>query len=126
MRRVVPACLLVVALIHAIPVLGLFSPRAISALYGLSVTDANLEVALRHRAALFGLLAFFLAYSAFIPSLHRLALVAGFVSVVAFLALAAMVGPLNQAMVGVVRADLLALVLLGLATVMHLQAAGEV
>ncbi len=122
MRFVVPTCLLLVALIHAIPVAGLFSPRVLGVLYGFPVTEPNLELALRHRAALFGLLAGFLAHAAFTPSLHRLALIAGFISVVAFLALAALVGPLNPAMLGVVRADFVALVLLCLAACVHLRA----
>lgn len=117
MHRIVPVCLLVVALIHAIPVAGLLGPRALGFLYGFSVSDPNLELALRHRAGLFGILAAFLAYAAFHPPLHRLALVAGFASLVSFLVLAYSVGPLNQAMLGVVRADWFALLVLGVAAV---------
>ncbi len=125
MRRVVPACLLLVALIHAVPVVALFSSRMLDVLYGFQVTEPNLELALRHRAALFGLLACFLAYGACVPALHRMALVAGFASVSTFLALAWVVGSLNPAMLGVVRADLLALVLLCVATFVHLRSIGE-
>jgi hypothetical protein len=125
MRRVLPICLLLVALIHAIPAAGLLSPKILSLLYGFSVTEPNLELALRHRAALFGLLACFLVYASFNPSLHRVALVAGFASVLTFLALASFIGPLNQAMRGVVRADFVALVLLCLAAFAHLRPIGE-
>jgi hypothetical protein len=75
---------------------------------------------LRHRAILFGLLAAFLAYAAARPELHRLALVAGFVSVVSFLVLAQPTSSLNSALTTVVRADWLALALLVVGAIAHL------
>jgi hypothetical protein len=121
MRYVVPAVLLVVAAIHALPVIGILGASQLSRLYGLPVNDANLELVLRHRALLFGLLAAFLSYAAFKPELHRLALVAGVASVSSFLVLAALVGPYNQAIATVVRVDWVALALLVVAAVVHLQ-----
>jgi hypothetical protein len=121
MRFVVPAVLLVVAAIHALPVIGILGANQLSRLYGLPVNDANLELVLRHRALLFGLLAAFLGYAAFKPELHRLALIAGVASVSSFLVLAALVGPYNQAIATVVRVDWVALALLVVAAVVHLQ-----
>jgi hypothetical protein len=121
MRYVVPSVLLVVAAIHALPVIGILGASQLSRLYGLPVNDANLELVLRHRALLFGLLAAFLGYAAFKPELHRLALVAGVASVSSFLVLAALVGPYNQAIATVVRVDWVALALLVLAAAAHLQ-----
>jgi hypothetical protein len=120
MRFVVPAVLLLVAAIHALPLVGVLGASRLSQLYGFPVTEGSLELVLRHRAVLFGLLAAFLAYAAFKPELHRLGLVAGFVSVAAFLVLAAMVGSYNNALATVVRADWAALVLLGVGAVAHL------
>ena len=122
MRFVVPAVLLVVAAIHALPVIGILGSSQLSRLYGLPVPDANLELVLRHRALLFGLLAAFLGYAAFKPELHRLALIAGVASVSSFLVLAGLVGPYNQAMATVVRVDGVAMALLVVAAVVHLQA----
>ena len=121
MRFVVPAVLLVVAAIHVPPVIGILGASQLARLYGLPVHDANLELVLRHRALLFGLLAAFLCYAAFKPELHRLALIAGVASVSSFLVLAALVGPYNQAMAIVVRVDGVALTLLLVAAVVHLQ-----
>lgn len=121
MRFVVPAVLLLVAGIHALPVLGVLGAGQLSRLYGLPVNDANLELLLRHRALLFGLLAAFLGYAAFQPELHRLALIAGVASVSSFLVLAVLVGPYNQAIATVVRVDWVALALLVVAAVAHLQ-----
>ena len=120
MRFVVPAVLLLVATIHALPIVGVQGPAKLSQLYGFPVTDRSLELVLRHRAVLFGLLAAFLAYAAFKPELHRLALVAGLVSVASFLVLAAMVSSYSQPIATVVRVDWVALVLLSLGLATHL------
>lgn len=119
MRYVVPVALLVVALIHAMPSIGVAGAGKLEALYGISVGDANLELLLRHRAVLFGLLAAFLAYATFDPSLHRLALIAALVSVVAFLILAWQIGSTNAAISKLVLADLVALAALIIAAVVH-------
>jgi hypothetical protein len=112
MRFIVPVALILVALIHALPVVGLLSASKLETLYGIPVREPNLELLLRHRAVLFGLLAAFLTYAAFRPDLQRLALVAGFVSVCAFLVLAWLMPSTNAALTRVVRADLVALVAL--------------
>jgi hypothetical protein len=119
MRFVVPSVLLLVAAIHALPVMGVVGAVKLSQLYGITVQDPNLEVLLRHRAVLFGLLAAFLAYAAVRPELHRLALVAGLVSVVSFLLLAQSASALNAAVANVVRADWVALVLLVVGAAVH-------
>lgn len=119
MRWVVPVVLLLVAFIHVLPLIGVLGAARLEALYGIPVQEPNLAVLLRHRAVLFGLLAAFLAFAAFHPPLHRLALVAGWASVVSFLVLAHLEGPVNAALTTVVRADALALGLLVLGTAVH-------
>ncbi len=119
MRFIVPSVLILVAAIHALPVMGVIGAAKLSQLYGITVQDPNLELLLRHRALLFGLLAAFLAYAAVRPELHRMALVAGFVSVVSFLVLAQPTSSLNTALMTVVRADWLALALLVVGTIAH-------
>jgi hypothetical protein len=120
-RFVVPAILLIVAVIHALPLVGVLGPQQLSRLYGLPINDPSLEIVLRHRAVLFGLLAAFLGYAAFRLELHRLALVASVVSVGSFLILASVFGGHNDAIATVVRVDLVALALLAIAAVVHLQ-----
>ena len=119
MRFIVPAVLLLVAAIHALPLVGVVGASKLSSLYGIAVQEPNLEILLRHRAVLFGLLAALLAYCAFQPQLHRLGLVAGFVSVVTFLAFAQLVGGYNSSLAAVVRADIIALVLLVIGSTVH-------
>lgn len=119
MRFVVPAVLILVAVIHALPVLGVLGAAKLSQLYGITVQDPNLELLLRHRAVLFGLLAALLAYAAIRPELQRLALVIGSVSIASFLVLARLSGSYNDALATVVRADWLALALLLVGAVAH-------
>lgn len=119
MRFVVPAVLLLVALIHVLPLVGVMGAAKLTRLYGVDVQDPTLEILLRHRAVLFGLLAAFLAYAAFRPELHRLALVAGFISVASFLVLARLASAYNPELSTVVRADWLALILLAAGAVAH-------
>jgi hypothetical protein len=108
-----------VALIHALPLVGVMGAAKLTQLYGIDAQDPTLELLLRHRAVLFGLLAAFLAYAAFRPELHRLALIAGFISVASFLVLARLASAYNPELSTVVRADWLALVLLAAGAVAH-------
>ncbi len=112
MRYVVCAMLLVVALIHLMPLVGVLGGTYLSALYGVSMDEPNLAIVMRHRAVLFGLLGAFLAYAAFREELQLLAFVAGFVSVLAFLYLAWATGGVNAPLQRVVVADVIALVCL--------------
>lgn len=119
MRHIVPAVLLLLAIIHALPLAGVVSSAKLFTLYAVPMADPNLEILMRHRAVLFGVLAAFLAYAAFHPALHRLALLAALASVGSFLLLAWQVGGYNTALLTVVRVDAAALVLLALGGVAH-------
>ena len=122
MRYVVPVILAVVAVVHALPVVGVLGAGKLAQLYGTPVHDAGTELLLRHRAVLFGLLAAFMGYAAIRPDLHRPALLAGVVSVASFLVLWCLQpgGPLNTALTTVVWVDAAALVLLLVALAVHL------
>ena len=110
MRRLaVSGLLLLVAIVHLLPLVGVLGPRRLETLYGIVVDEPNLELLLRHRAVLFGLLGAFVATAAFKPVWQPLALAAGFVSVVSFLGLAPLVGDSTAAIRRVVTADWVAL-----------------
>jgi len=102
----------VVALIHLLPVSGVLGAERLSARYGLDASAPDLQILLRHRAVLFGLLGTFLLLAAFRPGLRGLGLVAGWVSVLSFLVLAAGVGGYNAQVQRVVVADVIAAVCL--------------
>lgn len=114
--HIVRAGLLVAALIHLLPLAGVLGADRLQALYGIPVDGPDLAILLRHRAVLFGLLGGFLLVAAFRPALQGLGLVAGFASVLSFLALAWATPGYNAALARVVAADGIALAALLLAT----------
>jgi hypothetical protein len=109
MRHIATAALLFAGLIHLLPLAGIVGPERLSALYGISVSEPNLEILLRHRAVLFGLLGGFFVYAAFHRELQAAALLVGLVSAGAFVAMALMVGGYNPQIGKVVVVDVLCL-----------------
>lgn len=121
MNKLITASLLVGAFIHLLPLSGALGQRSLSKLYGLTIPDRNIEILIRHRAILFGLLGIFLAFAAFDASLQVAAFIAGIVSTGSFLVLARRVGEYNTQLSRVVRADravLMALLIGALASVL--------
>ena len=111
-RALAAVAWLVVGVIHLLPLVGVLGGERLAQLYGIDASEPNLALLLRHRAVLFGLLG---VAAAFRPALRGLALVAGWISVASFLALAAGT-PLNAQVARVVTADWVALGALVVAT----------
>ena len=112
MNRLVSLALLLVALIHLLPLSGVLGSERLSAQYGISFDEPNIEILMRHRAVLFGLLGVFLLYAAFHKRLHLTALAVGAVSVMSFLTIAKSVGGYNSEIARVFVVDMVALVCL--------------
>jgi hypothetical protein len=120
MQMMISVLLIVVAVIHLLPFSGVLSAKRLTALYGLSFDEPNLEILMRHRAVLFCLLGVFFIYAAFQVKYQPIALIAGFISVVSFIGIARSVGGYNQSVLRVVVADWVALVCLAIAAVLCL------
>ncbi|MGN8083990.1 hypothetical protein [Variovorax sp. 22077] len=112
MRPLITIALLLVGIIHLLPLAGVMGATRLTGLYGIVIEEPNLEILMRHRAVLFGLLGAFFCYAAFQPQQQALALVAGFVSVGSFLLLSWMVDGSNAELSRVFVADVFALALL--------------
>ncbi len=127
LRHLVPVMLIVVGIIHLLPASGVIGAERISALYGISMSEPNLVLLMRHRAVLFGLLGLFLVFAAFKPAFHLLALIAATASVVSFLALAWPASNYNAQVRRVFGADVLALACLvvGWSAFLHGRLAGH-
>jgi hypothetical protein len=119
MEKIITVLLVLVGFIHLLPASGLLGAERLNGLYGVSLDDSNLVILMRHRAVLFGLLGILIVYAAFKPSLQPLAFLAGFVSVVSFLAIALSVAGYNDAISKVVIADVVALVALCIAVILY-------
>ena len=118
-ERIITGLVLVVAVIHILPIAGVLGGERLAALYGVDITDSNLEILMRHRAVLFAILGAFFAYAAFRHDLQPLAFGAAAVSLGSFLALATMVGGLNGPLRKVVVADLVAAACLAAAVALY-------
>lgn len=114
LRYLVPASLIIVGVIHLIPLSGALSVGRLNSLYGISITDPDLSILMRHRAVLFGLLGLFCVYAAVKPPLQFIALTAGAVSVGSFLYLAFATGGYNEELRRVFITDLVAAVFLAI------------
>jgi hypothetical protein len=112
MNHVVTVSLVIAAVIHLLPLSGVIGVQRLELLYGTPIMDPNLEILMRHRAVLFGMLGMFLLFAAFRPQLQVPAFVLGFTSVLSFLWLAWSVGGYNAHIGRVFAADIVALVAL--------------
>ena len=120
MRYIVSTMLVVVAIFHLLPLVGVFGGARLNALYGLTFDDPNLSILMRHRAVLFGLLGAFLMFAAFWPAFQITAFIAGFVSVLSFLYLSWSVGAYNAQLSRVFSVDVVALVCLIIGAVAYM------
>jgi hypothetical protein len=115
--------LVVAGLVHLPPLVGLLSAARLEALYGVPVRDPALEILLRHRALMFGLLAALMFAGAFLPALRAVAIAVALLSMFGFVAVGAMVGEWPAALRKIAIADIAAgsllLVALGLRAVVR-------
>ena len=111
-EKTITAMFVIVAILHLLPVAGAVSTETLTALYGVAIQDPSLEVLMRHRAILLGLLGAFLLWASITPELQPAGFVSGFVSVLTFMGLVWSVGDTNTAIRKVFMADVLALVCL--------------
>ena len=119
-KWVTSVMLVIAGIIHLLPLGGFMSSQRLQTMYGITAPDANLEILLRHRAILFGLLGAYLVLAAFRPASQPNAFAAGFISVSTFLWLAYTVGSYNTQIARVVSADVVALACLGIGAITYL------
>jgi hypothetical protein len=118
MRAFVTVLLLLAAAANLLPVLGALSTARLEALYGVVIQDTNLAILMRHRAVLFGIVGSLLAVAAFHAPVRPLAIPAGLVSMLAFVAIAGSVGDYNPLLRRLVIVDVAASVALVAAAVL--------
>ena len=112
MKLLIALALAAVGIVHLVPASGLFGNAALAKLYGVAIASPDLEILMRHRAVLFGIVGCLLVAAAFVPRLQLVALLAGLISITSFLLIAGTVGDYGPAIARVVRVDIAALVAL--------------
>lgn len=120
MRYLTKIALLLVAAIHLLPVVGVLGRAQLTAAYGIAIADANLEILMRHRAVLFGVVAGLCLAAVCTSRLTVVALVTAFTSVVSFLVLAHAIGGYSELIGRIVIADYIALAALMVAAMSYI------
>lgn len=118
--RFVAAALFIAGVIHLLPLAGVLGMERLAAMYGIASGGPDIEILMRHRAVLFGLLGAFLIGAALIPPWRTPAVAAGAASMASFIFLAWSIGGFNAAIRRIVMIDAAVLALLALATVLAL------
>jgi hypothetical protein len=119
MRHLWTLLVLIAAAINLAPVLGVFGAERMSALYGVNLDDPNLQILMRHRAVLFGLVGGLLVVAAFHPPLRTAGYVVGFASMLSFLLIAWQVGGYSAEIQRVIRVDVVGIAALAGAALVH-------
>ena len=117
--RVLSLLYLLVGLIHLFPALGVFSVARMESAYGVELGGSDLQLLMRHRAALFAVVAAVLIAAAFHPPLRPTAMWIGFFSMGSFVVLAVMASGLGERLVRVAWADVVGMLLLLLAVILE-------
>jgi hypothetical protein len=110
---------LVAAAINLAPVLGAVAPERMTALYGVDLEEPNLQILMRHRAVLFGLVGGLLLVAAFHQPLRTLGYAVGFSSMLSFLLIAWLVGGYSAEIQRVILADVVGIAALAGAGLVH-------
>lgn len=112
MARAAQIGLIIAGIINLLPLAGALGADNLRSLYGLASITPDLEILLRHRAILFGLVGSQLIAAAFVPGLQLAALLIGGVSMASFIVIALLVGTFGAPIRTIVLADVVGLLAL--------------
>lgn len=104
--------LFVAGAINFAPSLLVFLPQKISDSYGITVPNVDLELLLRHRAVLFGIVGGLMIYSSLAQRYYSVSVIVGLISMASFLVLYFLIGGINEELERVMKVDAIAIVLL--------------
>ena len=119
MAKVIAVLLLIVGLINFAPVAGVISGARLAQAYNIELLGNDLVILMRHRALLFGIIGGFLLFSVYSPAYRPAAMVMAAISMLGFLLIVWQEGGYNAALRKVLWMDVLGIVCLGLAAVLH-------
>jgi len=108
LRRFVTACFALAALVNLAPTPGALSAARMEAAYGVTIAGSDLEILMRHRALLFGVVGGLLLAACFRTGLRPLAAAVGLFSMLSFGIVVLAVGDANPALQRLAGSDLVA------------------
>ncbi len=110
--KLVAGGLVLAGIINLLPVVGMAGAAWLRSLYGLEIRSLDLEILLRHRAVLFGIVGGLLLLAAFRPGLRDVAVLVAGASMMSFIVIALLVGGYGPAIRKVVIVDIVGLLAL--------------
>ena len=122
MNKLITLCLVIVGLINVVPVLAIVSATQIESAYAVQLPGVDLELLMRHRALLFGILGGFTLYAAFVPRYQVVAMLMAGTSMVGFALLLVSTGGYNEALARVLAIDYVGIAVLLVAAVLRYRA----
>lgn len=110
--KLVPIGLVIAGIVNLLPTIGVAGASWLRSLYGFEIANPDLEILLRHRAVLFGLVGVLLLVAALRPGLRNVAVLVAGASMASFIVIAFMVGGFGPAITKIVIADIIGLLAL--------------
>jgi hypothetical protein len=111
-NKIILVLLLVVGIINFIPVFGIISSLKISQAYSINMASNDINILMRHRALLFGIIGGFIFYSIYRPKFQPAAMLMAAISMSGFLLILYLEGGYNDALFKVAIVDICGLVCL--------------
>ncbi len=125
MNKVFVLLMVMVGVINFLPVLGVLSAERIAGAYDVEIAGKDMEILLRHRALLFGIVGGFVFYSLYNPAMQGAALTLAGISMLGFLVILFSVGGHNAALNRIMLADVVGIACLaGAVAIKYFAAAG--
>jgi heme A synthase len=106
--------LFVAGIINFIPTSLAFFPKKIKDSYGIDVTSTNLELSLRHRAILLGIVGGLMVFSALSKKYYGVSVIIGGISMLSFIILYFAIGGINNELKKVMIFDAVAMGILAI------------
>ena len=120
MTKLITLCRIIVGLINVLPVRGVLAAQRMESAYAISLQSSELQILMRHRALLFGILGGFILFSAFRPDYQWAAMIMAAISMIGFAVLTLTNAPYNAELGRVLTADIVGIVFLAIAVVLKL------
>ncbi|KUL93606.1 hypothetical protein DK26_22570 [Bosea sp. WAO] len=110
--KLVAVGLAVAGIVNLLPTIGVAGVGWLRSLYGFEIASPDLEILLRHRALLFGIIGVLLLAAAISPGLRGVAVLVASASMASFVVIALLVGGFGPAITKIVIADIVGLLAL--------------
>ncbi len=114
-HRIITGLYLIVGLINFAPLMGVLGASKLNELYGITELSADMLLLMQHRAVLFGIIGGFILLAAFKPHYRPAASIMGMISMVSFIILSHLSGPVSKQLAKVYWIDIAAIILLVIA-----------